>query len=161
MVTKSRGGTEHVSSSPSGNDTLSRSIPTMSFNSGVGMMYSVPELPTCIPSFIASDSTVLAKSGTYSRGMFLGGSFSSSLSELFLCWLSLGSVCHTGVTMLFLRALLTRSSGFSVLTSWLFPYCLVYIQSLLVVVISVVSVVGLSLMSLVLPVCSATMENLK
>ena len=83
---------EHVSSSPSGNDTLSRSIPTMSSNSGVGMMYSVPELPTCIPSFIASDSTVLAKSGTYRRGMFLGGSFSSSLSELFLCWLPLGSV---------------------------------------------------------------------
>ena len=118
---------EHVSSSPSGNDTLSHSIHTMSFNSGVGMMYSVPELPTCMRSFIASDSTVLAKSGTYSRGMFLGGSFSSSLSELFLCWLSLGSVCHTGVAMLFLRALLTRSSGFSVLTSWLFPCCLVYI----------------------------------
>ena len=76
----------------------------MSFNSGIGMMYSVPELPTCILSFIASDSTVLAKSGTYRRGMFLGGS---------------------------------------------------------VVVISVVSVVGLSLMSLVLLVCSVTMENLK
>ena len=44
------------------------------------MMYSVPELPTCIPSFIASDSTVLARSGTYRRGMSLGGSFSSSLS---------------------------------------------------------------------------------
>ena len=99
----------------------------MSFNSGVEMMYSVPELPTCIPSFIASDSTVLAKSGTYRRGMFLGGSFSFSLSELFLCWLSLGSVCHTGVAMLFLQAFLTRSSGFSVLTSWLFLYCLVYI----------------------------------
>ena len=127
LVTKSRGGTEHVSTSPSGNDTLSHSIPTISFNSGVGMMYSVPELPTCIPSFITSDSTVLAKSGTYSRGMFLGGSFSSSLSELFLCWLSLGSVCHTGVAMLFLWAFLMRSSGFSVLTSWLFPCCLVYI----------------------------------
>ena len=126
-VTKSRGGTKHVSSSPSGNDTLSLSIPTMSFNSGVGMMYSVPELPTCIPFFIASDSTVLAKSGMYRRGMFLGGSFSSSLSELFLCWLSLGSVCCTGVAMLFLRAFRTRSSGFSVLTSWLFPCCLVYI----------------------------------
>ena len=58
LVTKSRGGTEHVSSSPSGNVTLSRSIPTMSFSSGVGMMYSVPELPTWIPSFIASDRLV-------------------------------------------------------------------------------------------------------
>ena len=85
LVMKSRGGTEHVSSSPSGNVTLSRSIPTMSFSSGVGMMYSVPELPTCKPSFIASDSTVLARYGMYRRGMSLGGSFSSSLSELFLC----------------------------------------------------------------------------
>ena len=96
LVTKSRGGMEHVSSSPSGNVTLSHSIPTMSFSSGVGMMYSVPELPTWIPSFIASDSTVLARSGTDRRGMSLGGSFSSSLSELFLCWLSLGSLCCWG-----------------------------------------------------------------
>ena len=67
LVTKSRGGTEHVSNSPSGNVTLSHSIPTMSFSSGVGMMCSVPELPTCIPSFIALDSTVLARSGMYRR----------------------------------------------------------------------------------------------
>ena len=127
LVTKSRGGTEHVSSSPSGNVTLSRSIPTMSFTSGVGMIYSVPELPTWIPSFIASDSTALARSGTYRRGMSLGGSFSSSLSELFLCWLSLGSLCVAGVAMLSLQAFLTRSLGFSVLISWLFPCCLVYI----------------------------------
>ena len=122
LVTESRGGSEHVSSSPSGNVTLSRSIPMMSFRSGVGMMYSVPELPTCIPSFIASDSTVLARSGTYRRGMSLGGSFSSSLSELFY-----GSLCGTRVAMLFLQAFLIRSLGFSVLISWLFPCCLVYI----------------------------------
>ena len=127
LVMKSRGGTEHVSSSSSGNDTLSRSTPSMSFSSGVGMMYSVPELPTWIPSFIASDSMVLARSGTYRRGMSLGGSFSSSLSELFLYWLSLGSLCVAWVAMLSFRAFLTRSSGFSVLFSWLFPYCLVYI----------------------------------
>ena len=102
LVTKSREGMEHVSNSPSGNVTLSHSIPTMSFSSGVGMMYSVPELPTCIPFFIVSDSTVLARSGTYRRGMSLGGSLSSSLSELFLCWLSLGSLCGAGVAMLFL-----------------------------------------------------------
>ena len=100
LVTKSRGGSEHVSSSPSGNVTLSHSTPTMSFSSGVGMMYSVPELPTWIPSFIALDSMVLPRSGTYRRGMSLGGSFSSSLSELFLCWLSLGSLCVAGVAML-------------------------------------------------------------
>ena len=100
FMTKSRGGTEHVSSSLSGNVTLSHSIPTMSFSSGVGMMYSVPELPTCMPSFMASDSMVLARSGTYTRGMSLGGSFSSSLSELFLCWLSLGSVYGAMVAML-------------------------------------------------------------
>ena len=70
---------EHVFSSPSGNVTLSHSIPTMSFSSGVGMMYSVPELPTHISSFIASDSMVLARSGMYRRQMSLGGSFSSSL----------------------------------------------------------------------------------
>ena len=127
LVTKSRGGTEHVSSSPLGNVTLSHSTPTMSFSSGVGMMYSVPELPTWIPSFIASDSMVLAQFGMYRRGMSLGGSFSSSLLELFLCWLSLGSLCVAGVAMLSLRAFLTRSSGFSVLISWLFPCCLVYI----------------------------------
>ena len=72
LVMKSRGGMEHVSSSPSGNVTLSHSIPTMSFSSGVGMMYSVPELPTYIPSFIASDSTVLARSGMYRRGIVPG-----------------------------------------------------------------------------------------
>ena len=101
LVMKSKGGTEHVSSSPSGNVTLSHSTPMMSFSSGVGMMYSVPELPTWIPSFIALDSMVLARSGTYRRGMSLGGSFSSSLSELFLCWLSLESLCVAGVAMLF------------------------------------------------------------
>ena len=77
----------------SGNVTLSHSIPMMSFSSGVGMMYSVPELPTSIPSFIASDSMVLARSGTYRRGMSLGGSFSFSLSGvvslLVVLWISL------------------------------------------------------------------------
>ena len=57
------------------------------------MMYSVPVLPTCIPSFIASHSMVLARSGTYRRGMSLGGSFFvlavGVVSLLVVPWISL------------------------------------------------------------------------
>ena len=125
LVTKSNAGVEHVSNSPSGSVTLSLSIPTKSFSSGVGMMYCVPVLPTCIPSLINSDSIELARSGTYRRGMSLLGPF--SCSPLSSCWLSLMSLCGAGVAMLVLRARLTISSGFSVLISWLLPCCLVYI----------------------------------
>ena len=127
LVTKSNAGVEHVSNSPSGSVTLSLSIPTKSFSSGVGMMYCVPVLPTCIPSLIISDSIELARSGTYRKGMSLFGPFSSSLLWLTSCGLSLVSLCGARVVMLVLQAHLTMSSGFSVLISWLLPCCLVYI----------------------------------